>query len=90
MLTENKENKYIITRIRKITYKIELFKKVMRVTEISAKFINIIILRRNPNIVYENIIEKNLILLKIIIAKAIFNKDKPSYEIAITNSEIFQ
>jgi hypothetical protein len=89
MFTENKEDRSIAARIRKTIFKIELPKKVMGVTEISVKFINIIISRRNLIIVYENLIEENLILLKIIIIKIIFNKDKPSYETAIVNSEIF-
>jgi hypothetical protein len=60
----------------------------MEVIKISAKFINIIALRRNPNIVYENFIKENPILLKAIIIKIIFNEDKPSYEIAMTNLKI--
>jgi hypothetical protein len=89
MLTENKENKSIAARTRKITSKIKLSKKIIGITKISTKFINIIASRRNPNIVYENLIEKNPTLLKIIIIKTIFNKDKPSYETAITNLKIF-
>jgi hypothetical protein len=61
----------------------------VRITKISAKFIDIIALRRNPNIVYENLIKEDFILLKVIIIKVIFNKDKPSYEIAIANLKIF-
>jgi hypothetical protein len=61
----------------------------MGITKISAKFINIIVSRRNPNIVYENLIEENPILSKVIIIKAIPNKDKPSYEAAIVNPKIF-
>jgi hypothetical protein len=59
------------------------------IIKIFAKFINIIIPRRNPNIVYENFIEKNFILLKIMIIKTILNKDKSSYEIAIASFDIF-
>jgi hypothetical protein len=61
----------------------------MGVTKIFTKFINMVALRRDPNIVYENFIEEDLILSKIMIVKAILNKDKPSYEIAIANSEVF-
>jgi hypothetical protein len=62
----------------------------MGITKIFAKFINIIALRRNPNIVYENLIKKDLILLKIMIIKIIFNEDKLSYEIAIASFKISQ
>jgi hypothetical protein len=65
-------------------------KKAIEIIKIFTKFINIIISCRNPNIVYENIIKKDLTLLKIIIIKIIPNEDKPSYEIAIANFEIFQ
>jgi hypothetical protein len=61
----------------------------VRVTKISTKFINIIVSRRNPNMVYEDLIKEDPILLKIIIAKIIPNENKPPYEIAIINSEIF-
>jgi hypothetical protein len=88
IFTKNKENKSIAARTRKIIFKIELSKEVVGITKISAKFINIIAPRRNPNIVYENFIEKDPILLKAIIIKIIFNKDKPSYEIVIINPEI--
>jgi hypothetical protein len=88
-LTENKENKFIAARIRKIISKIKLLKEVVKVIKISAKFINIIISRRNPNIVYENLIEENFILLKIIIIKIIFNEDKSLYEIAMVSFKIF-
>jgi hypothetical protein len=60
----------------------------MEITKISAKFINIIVLRRNPNIVYENLIKEDLILPKVMIIKISPNKNKPSYETAIANSEI--
>jgi hypothetical protein len=60
------------------------------ITEIFAKFIDIIVSRRNPNVVYENFIEENLILSKIIIIKIIFNEDKPLYEVTIANFKIFQ
>jgi hypothetical protein len=88
-LTKNKENKFIAARTRKTISKTELLKEVVGITKIFAKFINMIISRRDPNIVYENLIKKDSILLKIMIAKIISNKDKPSYEIAITNFEIF-
>jgi hypothetical protein len=93
MFTENKENELIAARIRKTIFKVELSKEVnpevVRITKISAKFINMIVLRRNSNIVYENFIEENPILPKIIIIKLIFNEDKPSYEIAIVNYIIY-
>jgi hypothetical protein len=75
-------------RIRKTTSKTELPKEIIKITKISAKLINMIVPRRNPNIVYENLIEKDPILSKIIIAKIISNKDKPSYETAMTNPKI--
>jgi hypothetical protein len=50
----------------------------MGVTKIFTKFINMIVSRRNPNIVYEDLIEEDLILSKIIIVKIIFNENKPS------------
>jgi hypothetical protein len=84
-----KEDESIAAQIRKIIFKIKLFKEVVEITEISAKFINMIVLRRNPNIVYENFIEEDLILSKIMIAKIISNKDKPSCEIAMANFKIF-
>jgi hypothetical protein len=87
--TKNKENEFIAARIRKIIFKIKLLKEAVGVIKIFAKFINMIILRRNPNIVYENFIKEDLILSKIMIVKIIFNKDKPSYEVAIVSSEIF-
>jgi hypothetical protein len=83
--TENKKNESIAARIRKTTSKIELPKEAIKITKISAKFINIIASRHNPNIVYENLIKKDLTLSKTIIAKIIPNEDKPSYEIAIAN-----
>jgi hypothetical protein len=52
------------------------------------KFIDMIALRRIPNIVYENLIKKNFTLSKIIIIKIILNKNKPSYEIAIASPKI--
>jgi hypothetical protein len=61
----------------------------MEIIKIFTKFINMIISRRNPNIVYKNLIKENPILLKVMIAKIIPNKDKPSYETAIANPEIF-
>jgi hypothetical protein len=88
MFTENKKNEFIAARTRKIIFKTELLKEVMRITKISAKFIDIIALRRNPNIVYKNLIEKDLTLSKIMIAKIIPNEDKPSYEIAMVSPEI--
>jgi hypothetical protein len=89
MLTKNKENEFIAARTRKTIFKIELSKEIVGITKISAKFINIIISRRDPNIVYENFIEENPILSKVIIAKIISNEDKPSYETAIVNFKIF-
>jgi hypothetical protein len=89
MFTKNKENESIAARIRKTIFKIELSKEVVEITKISTKFIDIIVLRRNPNIVYENFIEENPILSKVIIAKIISNEDKPSYETAIVNFKIF-
>jgi hypothetical protein len=88
MFTENKVNEFIAARIRKTIFKIKLFKEAVEITKISAKFIDIIILRRDPNIVYENLIEKDSTLSKIMIVKIIPNKDKPSYEAAIANPEI--
>jgi hypothetical protein len=93
ILAENKENESIAARIRKTIFKIifkaelpkEINSKTIEITKIFAKFINVIISRRNPNIVYENLIKKNLTLSKIIIIKTISNEDKPSYETAITN-----
>jgi hypothetical protein len=87
--TENKKDKFIAARIRKIIFKIELPKEVMGITKVFAKFINMIALRRDPNIVYKNLIEENPTLPKIIIIKIILNEDKPSYEVAIVSSEIF-
>jgi hypothetical protein len=69
--------------------KLNYLKKIIEITKIFTKFINIIVPRRNPNIVYENLIEENPILSKIIIIKIISNKDKPSYEITIANFKIF-
>jgi hypothetical protein len=89
MLTENKEDEFIAARTRKTIFKIKLSKEAMGIIKIFAKFIGVIALRRNPNIVYENLIEENPILLKIMIVKIIPNKDKPSYEIAMANPKIF-
>jgi hypothetical protein len=89
MLTENKEDKSIAARIRKTIFKIELSKEVVGIIKIFVKFINMVVLRRNPNIVYEDLIEKDLTLLKIMIIKAIPNENKPSYEIAMASPEIF-
>jgi hypothetical protein len=93
MLTENKENEFIAARIRKIISKTisktELPKKIIKIIKISAKFIDIIASRRNPNIVYENLIKENPILPKIIITKTIPNKNKPSYEITMANLKAF-
>jgi hypothetical protein len=72
MFTKNKENEFIAARIRKTIFKIELPKEAVRFIKIFAKFINMIISRRNPNIVYENLIKENSILLKIIIIKNYF------------------
>jgi hypothetical protein len=98
IFAENKENESIAARIRKTIFKIifkaelskEINSKIMEITKISAKFISVIIPRRDPNIVYENLIKKNLILSKIIIIKTISNEDKPSYETAIINLKIFK
>jgi hypothetical protein len=90
IFTKNKEDKSITAKICKIIFKIELPKEAVKITKISAKFINIIISRRNPNIGYENLIKENSILSKIIIIKIIPNEDKSSYEIAMANSEISQ
>jgi hypothetical protein len=88
ILTENKEDESIAARIRKTTFKIELPKEAVKVIKISAKFIGMIALRRNPNIVYEDLIEENPTLSKAIIAKIISNEDKPSYEIAIISPKV--
>jgi hypothetical protein len=88
-LTENKKNKSITARTRKTIFKIELPKEVVEIIKISAKFINIVVLRRNPNIAYENFIKEDPILSKIMIIKIISNKDKSSYEAAIINPKIF-
>jgi hypothetical protein len=61
----------------------------VEVIKISTKFINMIVPRCNPNIVYEDLIEKNPTLLKIMIVKAISNKDKSSYEAAMASFKIF-
>jgi hypothetical protein len=61
----------------------------VEITKIFAKFIDMIVLLRNPNIVYEDLIEKDSILSKIMIVKIILNKDKPSYKIAMISFEIF-
>jgi hypothetical protein len=88
MLTENKENKSIAVRIRKTIFKIELLKEAVGIIKISAKLINMIALRRNPNIVYENLIKEDPILSKAMIIKIIPNKDKPSYEIVMASFKI--
>jgi hypothetical protein len=90
ILTENKKDKSIAARTRKAIFKTELPKEVVKITKISAKLINMIVSRRNPNIVYKNLIEKDPTLPKIIIAKIIPNEDKPSYEIAMANLKISQ
>jgi hypothetical protein len=59
------------------------------IIKVSAKFIDIVALRRNSNIVYKDFIEEDLILPKIMIIKIIFNEDKSSYEVAMANPEIF-
>jgi hypothetical protein len=89
IFTKNKENKFIAARIRKTIFKIKLFKEAIEVTKIFAKFIDIIASRRNPNIVYEDLIKENSILLKAMIIKIIPKKDKSSYEITIINPKIF-
>jgi hypothetical protein len=88
MLTENKENESIAARTRKIIFKIELPKEAVEITKISAKFINMIVSRRNPNIMYENLIEEDPTLPKIMIIKTIPNENKSSYETAMANPEI--
>jgi hypothetical protein len=87
--TENKKDEFIAARIRKTIFKIKLFKEAIEVTKIFAKFIDIIASRRNPNIVYEDLIKENSILLKAMIIKIIPKKDKSSYEITIINPKIF-
>jgi hypothetical protein len=87
MLTENKKNESIAARTRKATFKTELPKEIMKITKISAKFINIIAPRRNPNIVYEDLIEEDPTLPKVMIVKTIPNEDKPSYEAAMASPE---
>jgi hypothetical protein len=89
IFTENKEDEFIAARTRKTTFKIKLPKKVMGIIKIFAKFINMVVSRRNPNIVYKNLIEENPTLSKIIIIKIISNEDKSSYEITIINPKIF-
>jgi hypothetical protein len=88
MFTENKEDKPIAARIRKTTSKTELPKEAVGIIKTPAKLINVIAPRRNPNIVYKNLIEEDLTLPKIIIAKTIPNKDKPSYETAMASLKI--
>jgi hypothetical protein len=88
MFMKNKENKSIAARTRKTIFKIKLSKEAVGVTKIFTKFINIIALRRNPNIVYKDLIEEDPILSKIMIIKVIPNEDKPSYEVAMINSKI--
>jgi hypothetical protein len=87
ILAENKENESIAARIRKATFKVELPKEAVGVTKASAKFIGVIALRRDPNIVYEDLIEENPTLSKAMIAKIIFNEDKSSYEAAMASPE---
>jgi hypothetical protein len=89
IFTKNKENESIAARTRKTIFKIELPKEAVEFTKISTKFINIIIPRRNPNIVYENLIKENPTLPKTIIVKTIPNNNKPSYETAMANPKIF-
>jgi hypothetical protein len=88
IFTKNKENKSIAARIRKTIFKIKLPKEAVEITKISAKFIDIITLHRNPNIVYEDLIKENPTLPKIIIIKIISNKNKPSYETIIASLKI--
>jgi hypothetical protein len=64
MFTENKEVKPIAARTRKTTFKIELPKKAVGVTKAPAKLIDMVVPRRNPNIVYEDFIEEDFTLLK--------------------------
>jgi hypothetical protein len=89
MLTENKKDESIAARTRKATFKIELPKEAVGIIKVFAKLIDVVAPRRNPNIVYEDLIEKDPILSKIIIAKTIPNEDKSSYEAAMTSPETF-
>jgi hypothetical protein len=89
MLTENKEDESIAARTRKTTSKTELPKEAVGVTKAPAKLIGVVAPRRNPNIVYENLIVEDPTLPKAMIAKAIPNEDKPSYEAAMASPEAF-
>jgi methionine synthase II (cobalamin-independent) len=89
MLTENKENESIAARIRKIISKTKLSKEAVKIIKVSAKLIDMIAPRRNPNIVYKDLIKENLTLPKAMIIKIIPNEDKPSYEITMISLEIF-
>jgi hypothetical protein len=93
MFAENKKDESIATRIRKIifkiTFKAELPKEAVGVIKVSAKLIDVVASCWDPNIVYEDLIEEDPTLLKVMIVKAILNEDKPSYEIAMANPEIF-
>jgi hypothetical protein len=68
MFAENKKIESIAAKTRKTIFKIiskiELSKEAVEITEIFTKFINIIVPRRNLNIVYEDLIEEDPILLK--------------------------
>ncbi len=60
----------------------------MKVTGPLTKFIGVVVPRRNFNIMYEDLIEKEPPLLKTLVAKlAIENDDKSSYDITIAGPE---
>jgi hypothetical protein len=92
---KNVENGPVTGRTRKVTNKNKLFKKVFQetveTTEALIKFVSVIVSPRDPNIVYEELYEKNPPLPKAMITKLIIhNENKPLYEIAIAGSEAFQ
>jgi hypothetical protein len=89
---EDAEDGPVAGRTRKATNKAELPKKALQkavgATEAPMKFVGVIILPRDPNIVYEELYEEDLPLPKTIIAKLVtHNEDKPSYETAMAGSE---
>jgi hypothetical protein len=62
----------------------------VEVTEASTKFVDIIVSRRNFNIIYKEFYEENPPLPKIIITKIIINNEnKSSYETAMAGPEIY-
>ncbi len=66
----------------------QVISEAVGVTGPPAKFINIIVPRRNLDIIYEDLIEKEPPLPKTLAAKlAIENDDKPSYDAAIAGPE---